>query len=441
MLCIRRSFVWTACLVAAGCAQTQPEPAARADDASLAGCIATLRAELPRHPEVSAETFDRYTRDVQDLRPVIEQASQVQPEFVLPVWDYIARRADAERAADGAALIAREADALKAIEQRHGVDAASVVAVFGIETDYGRVPDRYPVVDATLSRACLRLSSAERKRHFFAALQLLQQGLVRPEEFKGSWAGAFGMTQFMPGTFVAYMDDGDGQDGPDILHSVPDALATTARYLAALGWRSGQRWGLEVRVPAQLAAQWNAQEDAHQCLAAARPAGKCRPLQQWAAEGVSAVDGTPLAEAAMRRGLASDTPTALLMPAGAQGPAWLVTGNYQALWRYNRADAYALAIGLLSDALRGEPPQQAPWPTDDPGLSRAELRELQQRLHAAGHCEVVADGLEGPRTQAAIRVEESRRGLPETGHAGQRLLRLLREGAPAADAPACQAGG
>ncbi|HET8747753.1 MAG TPA: peptidoglycan-binding protein, partial [Ramlibacter sp.] len=121
------------------------------------------------------------------------------------------------------------------------------------------------------------------------------------------------------------------------------------------------------------------------------------------------------------------TSAALLMPAGPQGPAWLVTPNYQAIWRYNRADTYALAIGLLSDALRGLPPPQAAWPTDDPGLSRAEFRELQQLLLDRGHCEVRVDGSEGPRTGAAIRAEEARLGRPETGRAGSQLLAALRE--------------
>jgi hypothetical protein len=139
------------------------------------------------------------------------------------------------------------------------------------------------------------------------------------------------------------------------------------------------------------------------------------------------VDGTPLVRPGAASGLADGaTPAALLMPAGAEGPAWLVTPNYHAIWRYNRADTYALAIGLLSDALAGLPAQQAAWPTDDPGLSRADFRALQQALLDRGHCEVRVDGSEGPRTRAAIRTEEARRGWPETGRAGSRLLAALR---------------
>jgi lytic murein transglycosylase len=403
----------------------------------LSACIATLRKELRAHPEVSAQTFDNYTREVQDLRPVIESASQAQPEFVIPIWDYLARRVDAQRIAEGRALMQQQAAALADIAQRHRVDPATTVAVLGIETNYGSVAGRYPVVDATLSRACLNLKSSERKQHFFDALWLLQEGLVRPESFRGSWAGAFGLTQFMPGTFRRYLSDGPGSPPADIVGNMADALATTARYLRGLGWTEGLQWGIEVRAPPELA-RLNAQEGDHGCLSAANATGRCRGAGEWGRLGVTRVDGSPVVQRDPSAGLFDPaTSAALLMPAGPQGPAWLVTPNYQAIWRYNRADTYALAIGLLSDALRGLPPPQAAWPTDDPGLSRAELRQLQQLLVQGGHCEVLVDGAEGPRTSAAIRAEEERLGWPATGRAGSKLLAAL--AASSAGVAACPA--
>jgi len=413
-------------------AQT-PEP--------LSDCIAALRKELPAHREVSVQTFDTYTREPRDLRPLIDNATRAQPEFQLPIWDYLARRTDAQRVAQGRELMEREAAELGAIERRQQVDAATAVAVFGVETDYGRVSGAYPVVDATLSRACLNLNSSERKQHFFAALWLLQQGVVRLEDFKGSWAGAFGMTQFMPGTFLRFMDDGDGQPAADIIHKVPDALATTARYLRGLGYGAGMPWGVEVKVPAELAAL-NALEGDHACLLDNKPSDKCRAVARWSLSGVTRVDGSPLVRSEPGPGrLDATTTTALLMPAGPSGPAWLVTPNYHAIWRYNRADAYALAIGLLADALRGGPPQRVGWPTDDPGLSRAEFREVQALLLERGHCEMRVDGAEGPRTSAAVREEELRLGWPETGRAGGRLLAALRtDRSPASVASAASTG-
>jgi len=406
-------FLTLVCAI--GAAMEQPANAQA--ESGLAACVAQLRRELPQHAEIRVETFDAHTRQVDDLRPVIEAASRSQPEFELAIWDYVARLADAQREADGREVLLREAKALAAIESRHGVDAATVVAVFGVETDYGRVKGRYPVVDATLSRACLDLGSRERKAHFFASLWLLQEGLVERDAFRGSWAGAFGMTQFMPATFVRFRDDGDGSGQPDILGSVPDALATTARYLSALGWRSDLPWGWEVTVPAHVATTRNALQREHACLAPNQPAGRCLELSRWAAMGVVRADGRPLTGASM---------AALLMPAGAAGPAWLVTRNFQALWQYNRADAYALAIGLLANAMRGEPPMQASWPTDDLGLSRAELRELQTLLVRRGHADVDIDGADGPRTRSAVAAQQRALGLTVNGRPGAKILHRLR---------------
>ena len=401
-------------LCAAGAAA---QPANARGEDGLAWCVNQLRGELAQHAEIRVETFDAHTREVNDLRPAIEAATRSQPEFQLAIWDYVARLADAQREADGREVLLRQKEALAAIETSHGVDPATVVAVFGVETDYGRVKGRYPVVDATLSRACLDLGSRERKAHFFASLWLLQEGLVERDAFRGSWAGAFGMTQFMPATFVRFRADGDSNGQSDILGSVPDALATTARYLEALGWQTGLPWGWEVKVPAQVASTRNALQREHACLAPNQPAGRCLDLSRWAALGVVRIDGQPLS---------GSTTAALLMPAGAAGPAWLVTRNFQALWQYNRADAYALAIGLLANALRGEPPMKAAWPTDDAGLSRAELRELQTLLVRRGHADVQVDGADGPRTRHAVAIEERTLGLAGNGRPGARILQRLR---------------
>ena len=404
--------------------------AAGAQTDSLEACVAALRRELPRHPEVSRRTFDTFTRDAEDLRPKILEASRSQPEFVLPIWDYTARLVDRERIEDGRAILRSRSAPLQAIATTHRVDAATIVAVFGVETDYGRIEGRYRVVDATLSRACLDLRNEERKRHFFAALWLLQQRLVRPDDFRGSWAGAFGLTQFMPATFVEHMADGDASGTIDIVGNPLDALATTARYIAALGWNDGLRWGVEVSVPRSLDARLIASEAEHACLASGgadrHPGAKCRTVAQWVALGVENLADAPATVTTDgSTALPLQTPAALLAPAGIDGPTWLVTRNYRAIWHYNRADAYALAIGLLADALRGDPPVRAPWPTDDPGLSRAELRQLQEELVRQGYAQIVPDGYDGPLTRAAVKSEERARGWPETGRPGRRIAQAI----------------
>ena len=385
---------------------------------SFAACIDSLRRELLQHPQVRAETFDAQTREVQDLRPVSLSASESQPKFKLAVWNCIARLVDKQRVGEGKGVLTAKARRMQAI--------AIAVAVFGVETDHGQVEGRYPVVEATLNRACLDLNSKERKRHLFAVLWLLQQGLVKVDAFRGSWAGAFGLTQFIPGTLVTYMEGAVGTGAPiDMVRSVPDALATTALFVAASAWVEGLRWGVEVNRSKGMARAWSAAEREHACLGvgASNKSDKCRSVDQWAALGVKPVAAGDAATALM---LPGDMPAALLAPAGDAGPAWLVTRNFQALRQNNRADRSALAIGLLSDAFRGDPPMGTEWPTDDLGLGRAEMRKLPGELVRRGHTEVSIDAYDGRLTRAAIRVEERGLGWPGTGRAGARLLRALR---------------
>jgi glucose-6-phosphate 1-epimerase len=424
-----RGLLAALCLFALG-------PTVHAQPADFDRCLASLRAELPRHPRVSADSFARFTREAQDLRPPIDTATRSQPEFQLAVWEYLARLVDDKRIRDGQALLQRESALLDALAPRYPVDRTTLVAILGVESDFGRLQGRFPVVDATLSRACLNLASRDRQSQFFTALWLLQEGLVDAERFRGSWAGAFGMTQFMPATFARYRADGDGDGRVDIAGSLADALATAANYLSNLGWTAGLPWGLEVKAPSDVARLWNSSEREHACLAEpeARPSGRCRSLAQWAALGVQAVDGRPLglsfpAWPALDR----HTTMALLTPAGADGPAWLVTRNFQAIWYYNRADAYALAIGLLSSALRDEPGIQAAWPGPEAGLalSRTGITALQTLLVQAGQCNLAVDGFDGPATRQAIRDEERRRGWLETGRPTTVLLERLRADPPA----------
>ncbi|GAP36880.1 lytic murein transglycosylase [Piscinibacter sakaiensis] len=437
----RTRAAWQALLLASGSLLAAAAAAAPPALPPFDQCIAQLRRALPRHPEVSARTFEAQVREARDLRPPVSGLARNQPEFVLPVWEYVARLVDERRIADGRALATEDAAMLGRVAAARGVEAPTLLAIFGVESDYGRNRDRHKVVDATLARACLAPGQREREAQFFAALWLLQEGHVAPEGFVGSWAGAFGLTQFMPATHQRHMADGDGDGRVDTFGSRADALATTAHYLASVGWRDGLPWGLEVVAPRDVARLHSAVEREHACLArGTEPGARCRRLQDWAALGVVRADGRPLADAGPRwPGWHAGTTLALLTPAGPQGPAWLVGGNFQALWHYNRSDAYALSVGLLSDALRGDPPLQAAWPTEEARLllTRSGLTELQSLLRAAGHCEVAADGYDGPITREALRREERRRGWLETGRPTTTLLQALRDApAPAAGAAA-----
>lgn len=343
--------------------------------------------------------------------PAVLEALDFQPEFRTPLWDYLAGLVDDERIADGRAMLDRWDDVLRTVAGRYGVDASTVVAVWGVESDFGRSTGRRPVI-----RSLATLSCEGRRQVFFrgelvAALRILAGGHVDPERFTGSWAGAFGHTQFMPSTFLQSAVDFDGDGRRDLVDTVPDALASTANYLRRAGWRPGEPWGWEVRLPAGFDAGL---------------AGRTqrRPLSDWAARGVLRADGRPLE--------ASAAASALLLPAGPTGPAFVVLRNFDAVYAYNAAESYALAIVHLADRLRGGGPFVAPWPTDDPGLSRAQRRELQRLLLARGHEIGEVDGLIGTVTRRAIRDEQVRLGLAQDGRAGTRLLGALRRDAAGA---------
>ena len=374
-------------------------------------CLAPLRTEALARG-IAAETFDRHTRDLVPDRSVLE-ALDYQPEFKTPIWDYLAALVDDERIADGRAMLGRWQGELAEVERRYGVDPFTVVAVWGVESDFGRAFGKRPLVTSLATLSCYGRRQPFFRGEFISALRILQEGHIVPEQLLGSWAGAFGHTQFMPSTFLTTAVDFDGDGRRDLVGSVPDALASTANFLKRAGWRSGDPWGFEVRLPAGFDASVAGRKNR-------------RALSDWIARGVRPVASTAGARGRDLDMLPPETRAALLLPAGRDGPAFLVFRNFDAIYGYNAAESYALAIAHLADRLRGGGPFAATWPTDDPGLSRAERRELQTLLIARGHDIGEIDGRIGERSRAAIRAEERRLGRPETGRAGVGVLRALR---------------
>lgn len=370
--------------------------------------MAQLRAGAPANG-VAAADFDRLTAGAARVERTVV-ARQEQPEFVETWWDYIAKMVDDERVEDGARVLQQQAAALAAIEARFRVDRAVVLAIFGVESNYSGRSGEIPVLDAWLTRACTETNPLWRA-NVYAALRLLRDGRVDPTHFKGSWSGAFGMTQFIPTSFEALAVDGDDDGRIDLYGSLPDALASTAHHLVnRTAWAFGVAPLIEVRLPPALVATLAPEREQHL-------SGKRRSLAQWARLGVKSAPGMPLRGA---------TVAALFAPAGAAGPHFLVTANFSALLAYNRSTKYALAVGLLAQRLAGGSDLQAAWPTDDPGLSRRGIRELQTLLIERGHALGAADGVPGERTRAAIRAEQERLQLPVDGRAGRKILLALK---------------
>lgn len=371
--------------------------------ADFASCVAGLRASAAA-AGVSGATFDKTMRGVEPDMKVIELMGN-QPEFRTPVWDYLATLVDDQKIAEGKAMLRQHADVLARIEGTYGVDRHAIVAVWGVESDFGALVNGGRFLPQSLATvACF----GTRRRDFFkaeliATLKIIQRGDLAPEKLRGSWAGAFGHTQFMPTTYLATAVDFDGDGRRDLVDSIPDALASTANYLRKAGWVSGASWGYEVKVPSGFSG----------------PTGRKskQALASWSGQGLLKIDGSTL----------SNLPAAgLLMPAGRNGPAFLVTRNFDAAYAYNAAESYALAISVLSDRLRGRPGVRANWPTDDRGLSRAERKVLQERLTARGYDVGKPDGAIGALTRAAIKDVEAKLGMTQTGRPGGKVFDALK---------------
>jgi lytic murein transglycosylase len=372
--------------------------------ADFDSCIAGIRSSAAQKG-VSSSTFDRVMSNVTPDPKVVE-AMETQPEFKTPIWDYMAFLVDQKRVDDGKQMMARNAPALASAEARYGVDRYAIAAVWGVESDYGQLSGRWPLAQSLSTLVC----TGPRRQDYFrgelvAALQIVERGDLTPEELRGSWAGAVGQTQFMPSTYLRLAVDGDGDGRRDLVGSTADALHSTANFLARSGWVTGTAWGYEVQLPAGYGG----------------PSGRTQkqPMSAWSALGIRRIDGSPLPAAGN---------AALLIPAGPAGPAFLVFKNFDAIYSYNAAESYALAIGVLSDQLRGGRGVQTPWPTDDRGLSRAERKEVQELLLRRGYDIGEADGAIGARTRQALTQYQARLGLPADGRAGGHVLDALRAG-------------
>jgi len=363
-------------------------------------CLAELRVEAQRQG-VTNDTFDTAMARVEPDPSVIEAMSN-QPEFITPVWQYMSGLVDEKRIADGRAMLKEWSSTLVRAEKEYGVDRHVIVAVWGVESNYGKLMGRRPLVRSLVTASCYGRRQPYFRGELVAMLRILGAGDIEIDLLKGSWAGAFGHTQFMPSTFHRTAVDFDGDGRRDIVASVPDALGSTANYLKQAGWERGNPWGYEVKLPAKYSG----------------PSGRRtkRDLDDWQQLGIRRLDGKPLK---------GDVPAALLLPAGFRGPAFLAFRNFDAIYAYNNAESYALAIAHLSDRLRGGRAFAKAWPTDDPGLSRSERYELQERLLERGYEIGEPDGMIGPRTVEAIKAFQLSEGLSPDGYAGQRVLKAL----------------
>jgi lytic murein transglycosylase len=378
--------------------------AIRAAAADFGNCIAGLWPDAARRG-ITRQNFDRFTTGLTPDLSIMDKLD-AQPEFTKAPWDYLDLLVSDDRIARGRALLAQYATTFDAVERTYGVSRYIVAAIWGVESNYGTLGGDRPVIRSTATLACVGRRRDYFREEFLSALEILQRGDVPPEHLIGSWAGAFGPTQFMPTSFKRYAVDFDGDGHRDVVDSVPDVIASTANNLKTDGWVSGQPWGYEVVLPQNF-----------DYLQADR--SKQFTLAQWAGLGIRRANGGAFPH--------PDDRAYLLVPAGARGPAFLMLQNFRVIMRYNPAEAYALAIGYLADRLHGGGPFVQAWPRDERVLTLDERYEMQQRLASHGFDIGQPDGLFGPRTRIAIRNYQASIGQVPDGFASSGLLDRLRQ--------------
>ena len=371
---------------------------ARAADAAFTQFIATLWPEA-QAADVSRETFDRETRGLEpdyklpDLilpgRPATGAPSQA--EFVQVPADYVREKTIARLAGDGQRLMQKHRSALDAIEKQFGVPATIVLAIWGRETDYGRYALPHDTLRVVATQAFVGRRKDQYRGEFILALKLLGEGVVTRKTFRSSWAGATGLTQFLPSEYYKHGVDLDGDGRVDIWHSVPDALASAAKQLVNKGWQSGLRWAYEVRAPANADCTMGTPEVQ-------------KPVGEWLRAGFVPVRGQKLSAAEQAQ------PASLLQPEGIYGPSFLTTKNYFVIKEYNFSDLYVLFVGHLADRMTNPQSFATPWSASTQ-LRTTSVAAMQKHLTRIGLYKDKIDGKAGMLTRSALGAYQKSAGI------------------------------
>lgn len=385
--------------VAAPESRSRPQDATAESRSDVRAFIEALRPDA-RVRGVSDTTFDTAFRDIVLPDPAILARTKAQGEFGRPVWEYLVGAVSSGRIARGRAEAMRLEASLARIEAAYGVPRWMILAIWGVESDFGASGGRLPVIRSLATLAQARYRGTLFRDELLAALTILEQGDIAPDAMKGSWAGAMGQVQFLPSNYLKQAVDFDGDGRRDIWSSQADALASIAGFLRSLGWNPALSWGYAVALPAG--------------FDLSRYRGD---LGDFAARDVRRINGKPLP----RSGQAS-----VFLPGGVSGPAFLITDNFEVIRGYNTSDSYALAIGHLADRLAGSPALAAPWPSATTRLDKTGLQALQSGLAARGLYEGEADGRAGPKLREAVRRYQIQAGLAVDGYASADVLAHLK---------------
>ncbi len=395
---------WLASIGAAAAALISSASASPADFESW---IAGFRSEAAA-AGISASVLDEALNGL-SINPRVYELNDNQPEFSRGIWDYLDSAVSATRVQNGKTKYLEHQKLLTLIETAYGVDAEIVTAIWGLESSYGAIMGDYDAIQALATLAFEGRRTGYGRSQLIGALKIIQHGYAARSELKGSWAGAMGHTQFIPTTYLSYAVDHDGDGKRDIWSNLGDVFASTANYLSVSGYRGSDPWGVEVRLP----------EGFDYALA---DSNIKKAVVEWGAAGIETIRGGGLTSR-----FDPNLRGRLIIPAGARGPAFIVFDNFEAILKYNRSTAYALAVSLLSEEIAGRSGAiVGVWPREDRPLSLDERKSLQQALKDRGFDPGPVDGIIGAGTKRALRAWQAQTGLPADGYASATVLEALK---------------
>lgn len=361
--------------------------------------------QVARQEGISQTTLDSAFKNVHLNERVLE-LDRRQPEFTRTFWQYFNRAVTDWRIETGRKLYEKYQPQLQDVTRQYGVPGRFIIALWGMETNFGGYTGTTPIIESLATLSYDKRRSEFFQKELLAALTILEQGHVQPQQMKGSWAGAMGQCQFMPSNYLKYAVDADDSGRRDLWNSLTDVFYSMGNFLDILGWQREENWGREVTLP----------EGFDYSLADGTTQ---RTLQAWQKLGLTLADGRPLPDV--------DMPAALLLPYDYRGPAFLVFHNFNVIKRWNHSDSYALAVGHLADRIVGRPALTKTAPKDDQSLTRAQIIELQERLAMSGEDIGKIDGIAGSQTRKALRNFQLKNGLPADGYPSFRMLTILQK--------------
>ena len=389
---------------AAGYSQETPTKKETPTQTSFEHCLQQLQTEALAM-DVPANIVSAVLDNIEPIERVLA-SDRSQPEFVKTFPEYFGARVNQQRIAKGRALLAEHSQWLKTLEQRSGVPSHYLLALWGLETNFGGYFGKLSIPAALTTLACDSRRADFFKGELLAVLQIIASGDMNQTQLIGSWAGAIGHMQFMPTTFLAHAIDGDADGKRDLMNRT-DALASGANYLQELGWETGYRWGREVLLPANFDYSTTGSD-------------QWQSLDRWRELGVTTAFGGKLPRATLE--------AAVLLPAGHTGPAFLVYPNYKIILNWTRSHFYALSVGRLADRIAGAAPLQRSMPAPESiALSSKRVEALQNQLNELGFPAGKPDGVFGSGTSSAVRKAQATYGLLADGYPTDALFTALRE--------------